>query len=1580
MVQMNVDPRFLTEDGPEIFSGNELVLKGALEVEGGVHLLGGYPGSPIAGFFDHMTFIKDLLRENGIRAVINNNEALAAAMLNGSQTLPCRAVICMKSVGVHVAADGLALGSLAGANPEGGAVVIYGDDSWSDSTQVPADSRFISKHLFIPVIEPANPQEIKDFVDLAMKVSRRAELYSGFILQTNLADGGGTVQCRANQFPTTNVLNPMDLETRSIDLDKHVLLPPKTWWQEAKYAERFERAIAASRDVGLNRLEYAGNGRKPIGFAASGLGYAYLIQTLLELGILGEAPVLKFGMSYPIDAELVGRLARQCERIVVVEERRGFLEQQIAEVVLRDKQSGGPAAEVEVWGKKFPVPLKGLPEIRGLHPSIIAERLIPLLKKIRGRGKELFLPPDESATLDEEIRSIDATARADMKPLPVRLPTFCPGCPHRDSADLCLEIRRKFMDAEYMHRTHKRGPADLIFHGGIGCYTMLMYPPNTELMHNLSGMGLGGGTGAGVDPFVTNKQVVFMGDSTFFHSGVLAISQAVKLGQDITFMILDNQTTAMTGHQTTPGLDFDVLGNPTDVQEIEEVVRGIASMVNMPVVRVDPTKRLEYGRLLERTFLADGVKVIIADKECAITRGRRKRRAEAAARRCLGYLPTWQHTNINTEVCRFCLACAEMTGCPGLKHVETDYGRKMDTDVTWCVNDGACERIGACSSFERVTIRRKKPPRPHVPELGLDEIPEPAPRPQEQPWRCCVTGVGTQGIGTATSILVRAGHKEGYDVIFLDKKGLAIRGGGVVSQVVYNITRQPITPVISYGKADLLLGIDILEAARAIDPGGRQRVASKTKTAAVINTDKFATISGIMGREDFDVDELERTIRIHTRSRDYLARDIARICEKYLGSKIYTNIMMLGFAFQKGLIPVSMHSMAWAIKDTIRAEFRKNLYAFNMGRKLVVQPDLFRGPPKRTGWQETLEAKCRWTIRRYRKGHDLAERLRRLAGETLAKLAGLDETTKRDIVIRLYDCMRWGGIAYAARYVRGVASVYDKDEAARGLEATKAAVGQLARMMLIKDGVFIAELATSPDKAHRDRRKYQVNPANGDRIIYHHVLCGSLRLWPWRARWRYRLALPSGPLRILKRMRFLRGLMPWWHAAERSSLERYEALIAEVSCATDDEYARATALLGSPPCMNCMVPQCREIGCPLDSHVPEWLQLAEEGKWPEAWERLHATNNFPEFTAAICPAPCQSACKQAINTRPVQIRRIEREIVARGFAEGWIRPGPPGQKTGKTVAVVGSGPAGLTAAQQLARAGHDVTVFEKDDAPGGLLRYGVPDFRLDKHLLDRRIEQLRSEGVAFEMGVSVGRDLPGDTLTRDFDAVLLAVGTPKPRDLAVPGRNSRGIHFAMDFLRQENIRRAGRPIADAEPIWAQGKNVVVIGGGETGNDCVETALAQGATAVCQLEILDESDVNGDLTHARPAGVKRFFHVATHRFRAAGDRLTGLSGAEVHWLKTPSGPRTSDVPDSDFTVDADLALLALGFETAVDPTLAAQLGLKTDASGRVESRDGATDTPGVFLAGDAATGPSLVVTAINTGRRVARRIDQYLASR
>src|SRR3954452_9765040 len=451
-----------------------------------------------------------------------------------------------------------------------------------------------------------------------------------------------------------------------------------------------------------------------------------------------------------------------------------------------------------------------------------------------------------------------------------------------------------------MQRKHGIGPVDLVAHGDTGCYTMLMFAPTEQLMHNYSGMGLGAGTGSGIDPFITNKQIVFMGDGTFFHSGQVAISNAIKLGQDITFIILENKTTAMTGHQEHAGTELDVLGNRSYIQDIEEIVRSMAGTSPLTVTKLSPADRTRYRSVLEKTILSDGVKVVIADKECGITHHRQVLKEERKTIKKHGYLARKTHMNITPEVCEGCLECTKATACPGLTTADTDYGKKIDTDLTWCVNDGACERVRTsndygtgvkpCPSFEQVTIVRQKRRRYTLPNMGLDKLPETAHvHPLEnagEVWRADLSGVRGMGIGVVNAILVRAGHKEGYRVLFQDKKGLAIRNGGVYSQISFvrdsgqsavgsgqeeaaasDPAPRPLptadsstTGSIPYGRADLLLGIDILEAARAIDPREQFRVASSDRTAAVLNTYKQPTVYGLLGKQDFDPESLRQEI------------------------------------------------------------------------------------------------------------------------------------------------------------------------------------------------------------------------------------------------------------------------------------------------------------------------------------------------------------------------------------------------------------------------------------------------------------------------------------------------------------------------------------------------------------------------------------------------------------------------------------------------------------------------------------------------------------------------------------------------
>jgi len=429
-------------------------------------------------------------------------------------------------------------------------------------------------------------------------------------------------------------------------------------------------------------------------------------------------------------------------------------------------------------------------------------------------------------------------------------------------------------------------------------------------------------------------------------------------------------------------------------------------------------------------------------------------------------------------------------------------------------------------------------------------------------------------------------------------------------------------------------------------------------------------------------------------------------------------------------------------------------------------------------------------------------------------------------------------------------------------------------------------------------------------------------------------------------------------------------------------------------CMDCGIPFCHQ-GCPLGNLIPDWNDLVYRDKWREAIERLHATNNFPEFTGTLCPAPCEGSCVLAINDDPVTIKAIELAIIDRAWAEGWIAPAPPSARTGKTVAVVGSGPAGLAAAQQLARAGHRVTVIERDDRIGGLLRYGIPEFKMEKRVLDRRLRQMEAEGVLFTVGCHVGVDLPAEELRRQFDALLLCGGACAPRDLPIPGRELQGIHFAMEYLALQNRRCEGDPSPDERFVTAADKRVVIIGGGDTGADCLGTSHRQGARSVHQFEILprppDQRAPDNPwpqwpniyrVSSAHEEGGERVYSVSTKRF--LGDEQGHLRALEVTQVETlREGGRLTfrEVAGSDFVLPCELALLAMGFVGPERPGMLEQLGVAFTERGTVRrDPNWMTNVPGVFTAGDMQRGQSLIVWAIAEGRSAARAVDTYLMGR
>ena len=432
-------------------------------------------------------------------------------------------------------------------------------------------------------------------------------------------------------------------------------------------------------------------------------------------------------------------------------------------------------------------------------------------------------------------------------------------------------------------------------------------------------------------------------------------------------------------------------------------------------------------------------------------------------------------------------------------------------------------------------------------------------------------------------------------------------------------------------------------------------------------------------------------------------------------------------------------------------------------------------------------------------------------------------------------------------------------------------------------------------------------------------------------------------------------------------------------------------------CMDCGTPFCMS-GCPVNNIIPDFNDLVYRQDWRNAIETLHSTNNFPEFTGRVCPAPCEEACTLRINNDPVGIKSIEHAIIDKAWEEGWVRPQPPAARTGKRVAIAGSGPAGLACAQQLARAGHGVVVFEKNDRIGGLLRYGIPDFKLEKRLIDRRLEQLRAEGVEFKVNHAVGtapvgagnraaKVLDAATITDEFDAVVLAGGAEQPRDLPVPGRELDGVYFAMDFLALQNRRVAGD--SGVKDLWAKGKHVVIIGGGDTGSDCVGTSNRHGAASVVQFELLPmppEADRNPvwpywpqrlRTSSSHEEGCQRDWSVATKRFVGRDGKVEKLIAARIEW----KDGRMQEIPGSEFEMKADLVLLAMGFVSPVQPMLDA-FGVAKDARGNAQATtEGlgcyATSVPKVYAAGDMRRGQSLVVWAIREGRQCARAVDEFL---
>ncbi|MBW7996962.1 MAG: indolepyruvate ferredoxin oxidoreductase [Candidatus Glassbacteria bacterium] len=1119
-MQKKVDPRFTQSDGVNVYTGNELLVKGALEA--GVSLYSSYPGSPVAETLDVIRANAGLFLEHGIEAAIANNEALAAARINGSQALPLRAAAIMKCVGYNVALDVLETSNMAGANPGGGAVVIVGDDPTCSSTQAPADTRYKSRSIFMPVVMPATWQEIKDWVDKSFELSAASELYITYLVTTAQADGGGTVTLRPNRYPEISSRRKINLDTSQLDLQRRVMIPPaSSRSEEHMLKHRLPKITETARKLGLDRMiALEEDKRRPVGFIAAGPGYLYVEDMLAELDLSGKAPVFKPGVVWPLDSAEVLRFARAVDNIVVVEEKGPFIEDQV-KVILQDALASGsldPGSLPVVIGKKFSDGTECLPAGRGLSPSLMITRL-------GGWLAELF--DEQAAKINSEVRLTREVAEYKVTS-PARSATFCAGCPHRDTGNVLMDVISDISREDYMRASHGGPRQDLVVHGDIGCYSMFNAIWDSRLMHDMSAMGQGLGAAAGLAPFVVNKRAVMIGDSTFFHTGLAGISDLARHRKDVLVFVLDNDTTAMTGQHPTPGNEVDLLGRPATAQKLERVIRGIVGP-DVPVVVVDPEDEYAYRKTVEDLLMRDGLKVIIARKPCAIKQGRIDKQKLLQVIRNRGFLPTEQRINITEEVCEDCLECTRKTGCLGLERTETRLGRKVQIDPNSCVTDGACYRVEACPSFEEVIIRRRQPPPHRVETIELGELPEPSAPKLDYRWRSYICGFGGQGTNTVTAVLARAGMNQRYGVTLHNRKGMAIRNGSVKSVVVFSSPDEVTSPLIPEGKTDLVIGLDILEVARALDGSHHVSIGSPGYTSAVVSSAKNQTLETIQGVGDFEPDALRGEIARYLRPDGLVYEDVEQVAERFCGHSRYLNVLMLGLAWQKGWVPLSRANLMNALEATVpNGEEDTNRLAFELGRQLAVDRSVLIKPEPEPSLDEELADIARW-MEQDPGGKKLAREFCNLFEKARGAL-DLEEAEMIGLAYRLEDVLAWGGPDYGAKYLDLVIRAHAAENAEEGFRATVALIHNLHRVMAVKDEVHVSHLLTCSRKLERDRARYDIDPGRGDRISYRHFTTPQFNLFG--REFRIKLTTRQWMLRIVRHLKFLRRAMPGWHELE----------------------------------------------------------------------------------------------------------------------------------------------------------------------------------------------------------------------------------------------------------------------------------------------------------------------------------------------------------------------------------------------------------------------------------------------------------------
>jgi indolepyruvate ferredoxin oxidoreductase len=1083
----------------QILNGNELIIQGAREA--GFHLYTGYPGSPLADFFNILHERKNDFQKEGIRVVIANSEANAAAMASGAKQAHKNTLVAMKSMGLHVASDALSVGNFA--NPgTGGVVVVVGDDPWSISTSSPADSRYLFKHLHIPFLDPSTPQELKDWIKIALQISQKTSVYQGLLLTTFMAEGGGRVEIFSDAKINTDLI---ELNPEDFDLSKNVMVPPNSFKADvAMINERFPKVYEVLKELSLDKI--FGNRDSKIGFISSGAVFEILKHVLDDNHSLERFSLYKIAAPYPIVPDLIIDYLRNLETLIVVEEKRGFLENEIRELASTYKLN------LKIIGKKMEDNSDAFIAFGGLNYDLILNTLTKIFT-------HLNLGPCHSSNTGS---SLDET-------LPRRLPTFCPGCPHRETLSLLKDLRI----------TLKGKNINLMSHGDVGCYSLSFLEPFKE-MHNLSAMGQGGALGAGVDLFTTNPSIVLMGDSTFFHSGITDISNSVQMDHSITYILLDNDNTAMTGHQMTPRTGVSVEGFKRPPQDMMNMVKALGVS---EVIEVNPSDRYFYQNLLSETVLKKGVKVIISNKECGLTFHGKKKSVERkifAENKTLDQQIFYQ---INTDACEDCRMCVEMTGCPGLTQVFDAYGSKVSIDPQICVSDSYCTKIKACPSFEEVIVYDYHPTKykTHSNNFQYDFNSIPLPKVKKSfdqiasgiDYRVVVTGVGGTGVTTISKILSSAALKmndrSDLDFKFVDQKGLAQRNGNVTGHLFIFKKGKSHSQITPTGTADLLVSPDLLD--------GSQHLNFIGKEGTVILDEKFQMPLSILldkGESIAPLNNLDLKNKITNKLKEQLKLvPMKDISEQYLGKSVYASAMVLGVAFQIGTIPFSLEELLQAFEVSVpKSELKNNITAFQLGRLFVHSPSDLKLVKNNEGLELINLLKESLVL-----GNQKVEIFEKMLSEIKLILPSMPEEHLAHYLhdIMIYSCE--DNLISFKNDLQKLAMFYNNND-----ELLQIAVRTLSKTYFIKDEVFVAHQMISPMRHSSDFKKYGDLGTSFDKkfinrpsidITENKVIEFDFSPRPWM-------------LKIMSKMHFLRSVLPHWHKKEREiALKTRRNLLAQ---------------------------------------------------------------------------------------------------------------------------------------------------------------------------------------------------------------------------------------------------------------------------------------------------------------------------------------------------------------------------------------------------------------------------------------------------